>query len=170
LSSPGTASKLNVNSLNKAAARLKKVNKKMISMINKMRKRKGLTPLPKTGNKIAKKFMDSIMSPENLNWVNRRTFGVMKRDQAPSNPSLSRKMASLSRKIGLSPVSRGIRLPMRVKRSVAEVEEEVEVKEDKSYMEKKYRYKHNDIIQKREILLFKIISSRYLRSLKKISY
>ena len=30
LSSPGTASKLNVSSLNKAAARLKKINKKMI--------------------------------------------------------------------------------------------------------------------------------------------
>ena len=52
--------------------------------------------------------MNSIMSPENLNWVNRRTFGVMKRDQASNtNPSLARSVARLSRKIGLTPVSRG---------------------------------------------------------------
>ena len=57
---------------------------------------------------------------------------------------------------------------MRPIRKVAEVE--MEVKEDNSYMEKKYRYKDNDIVQQREIPLFKIISSRYIRSLKKIKY
>lgn len=169
LNSPGTASKLNVNSLNKAAARLKKINKKMVSMINKMRKRKGQVPLPKNSNKIARKFMNSIMSPENLNWVNRRTFGVLARDRAPTaSPSLSRQMARVSRRIGLKPVSRGLSIPLRRERKVAETKEEVI--EDKSYMKKKYRYKVNDIIQDREIPLFKIISSRYIRSLKKVDY
>ena len=43
-----------------------------------------------------------------------------------------------------------------------------EVVEDKSYMEKSYNYNQNDIIQRREIPLFKIISSRYLKTLHRL--
>ena len=108
------------------------------------------------------------MSPENLNWVNRKTFGVLARDRAPTrSTSLTRQMARVSRRIGLKPVSQGLSIPMRKERKVAEIKE---VKEDKSYMKKTYRYKVNDIVQNREILLFKIISSRYIRSLKKVDY
>ncbi|MEC7181574.1 MAG: hypothetical protein VXW15_02580, partial [Bdellovibrionota bacterium] len=107
---------------------------------------------------------------ENLNWVNRRTFGVLARDRAPTaSPSLTRQMARVSRRIGLKPVSSGLSIPMRRNRNVAQIREE-EVQEDKSYMKKTYRYKVNDIVQNREILLFKIISSRYIRSLKKVDY
>ena len=130
-----------------------------------MRKRDRLVPLPKSGDKMARRFMKSIISPETINWVNKRTFGVLASDRAPTrSPSFSRNIARASRKIGIRPTSIGVMTPLRAPAS----KPQEEVEEDKSYMEKSYNYNQNDIVQRREIPLFKIISARYLKTLKRL--